>query len=154
MEVSRGRKPKAEGHGGRGLAGATERGPATPPPLEAALFVSAPEADPPAVPAARWRRLAVIVAVFVAEAHLEEKLNWCEAIDQVVKRVLIRQSCKRLQREKEQAMAWISSGALDSEYSTNTNNSFRRGLQIQIGAIVGELQRTVIKLRRKNNTIV
>jgi len=63
---------------GRGLTGSTERGPATPPSLEAALFVSAPEADPAAVPAARRWRLAVIVTVFMPEAHLEEKLNWCD----------------------------------------------------------------------------
>lgn len=52
-----------------------ERGPAAPPPLQAALFVPAPEADPPAVSATRRWRLAVIVAIFMPQSHLEGKVD-------------------------------------------------------------------------------
>lgn len=57
------------------MTGSAERRPAAPPPLQATLFVPAPEADSPAVPATcRWR-LAVIVAVFMPQSHLEGKVD-------------------------------------------------------------------------------
>lgn len=58
------------GAAGGGVARSPQRSPAAPPPLQAVPLAPALEADPPAFPASRRWRLAVVISVLVAKGHL------------------------------------------------------------------------------------